>query len=306
MTNPDRQAASAVFPLLVLAFDQRGWLSNALWGSDPSSQVTVEQAGIMAAIKTLVAEGLLGAARPSEGRLGMLVDAEFGSAALDLGGTRDDIVTCLAIERNNRPILELERDWRAQLERFAPTFAKVLVWHNPGSDQAARRRQRDLLTELSAELERLAQPWILEILQPPTDEQLVKVGGDVARFDLEIRPELLLRTIAEFRDVGVAPDLWKLEGSSDPSVSRETLSAVTQGATRPTSILVLGRNAPDEDVDDWLVSAARAGFAGFAVGRSIWWEAVRGWLDGALDREASAALIAARYDRFVEVFLGAR
>jgi myo-inositol catabolism protein IolC len=306
MTRPTERTADHGSPLLVLAFDQRGWLSNALWGSDPSSPVTEDQARVMADIKTVVAEGLLAAAPRSTARLGMLVDAESGSTALELCRSRSDIVTCLAIERNNRAVLELEHDWRAQLDRFAPDYAKVLVWHNPGSDAGELARQLEALTELSAELERLEQPWILEILQPPTDEQLSAVGGDMAGFDREVRPDLLLRTIAQFRDAGVAPDLWKLEGSEDPAVSRAMLDAVSRGASRPTSILILGRNAPDGEVDAWLAGAARLGFAGFAVGRSIWWEAVRGWLDGALDRDAAAARIAQRYDRFAEVFLGAR
>lgn len=293
-------------PLLVLAFDQRGWLSNALWGSEPSSPVTEEQACTLSDIKTLVAEGLLAVPRRSVADLGMLVDVESGADALELCRSRDDIVTCLAIERNNRAVLELELDWREQLERFAPTYAKVLVWHNPGSDSEDLARQIEVLTGLSAELERLDQAWILEILQPPTQEQLAAVGGSSARFDREVRPDLLLRTIAEFRGAGVTPDLWKLEASDDPTVSAAMLDAVSRSAARPTNIIVLGRNAPDDEVDAWLMVAARLGFAGFAVGRSIWWEPVRRWLDGTLDRGATAALIAERYDRFAEVFVGAR
>ena len=44
------------------------------------------------------------------------------------------------------------------------------------------------------------------------------------------------------------------------------------------------------------------GFVGFAIGRSIWWDALTGFLDGSLEREAAAKQIAENYLRFVKVY----
>ena len=45
--------------------------------------------------------------------------------------------------------------------------------------------------------------------------------------------------------------------------------------------VLLGRGACDEKVDHWLRAAAPVeGFVGFAIGRSIWWDALKGFLDG--------------------------
>ena len=45
--------------------------------------------------------------------------------------------------------------------------------------------------------------------------------------------------------------------------------------------MLLGRGASDEKVDHWLREAAPVeGFIGFAIGRSIWWDALKGFLDG--------------------------
>jgi 5-dehydro-2-deoxygluconokinase len=67
--------------------------------------------------------------------------------------------------------------------------------------------------------------------------------------------------------------------------------------------VVLGRGASDEKVDLWLRAGAPVeGYIGFAIGRSIWWDALKGYLDGSLEREAAAQQIADNYLRFVKVY----
>jgi myo-inositol catabolism protein IolC len=44
------------------------------------------------------------------------------------------------------------------------------------------------------------------------------------------------------------------------------------------------------------------GFIGFAIGRSIWWDALKGFLDKELDRDAAATKIADNYLHFVDVY----
>ena len=47
------------------------------------------------------------------------------------------------------------------------------------------------------------------------------------------------------------------------------------------------------------------GFVGFAIGRSIWWDALKGFLDSSIDRDEASDQVAANYLRFVEVYEGA-
>jgi myo-inositol catabolism protein IolC len=64
-----------------------------------------------------------------------------------------------------------------------------------------------------------------------------------------------------------------------------------------------GRGTSDEKVDLWLRQAAPVeGFVGFAIGRSIWWDALKGFLDDSLSREEAASKIAENYLRFVQVY----
>ena len=46
------------------------------------------------------------------------------------------------------------------------------------------------------------------------------------------------------------------------------------------------------------------GYAGFAIGRSIWWDAVAASIKGTMLPEEAAAVIAANYRRFIDVYLG--
>jgi 5-dehydro-2-deoxygluconokinase len=67
--------------------------------------------------------------------------------------------------------------------------------------------------------------------------------------------------------------------------------------------VVLGRGADDAKVDHWLRQGAPVqGYAGFAIGRSIWWDALKGFLDGDIEREEAAKQIGDNYLRFVRVY----
>ena len=67
--------------------------------------------------------------------------------------------------------------------------------------------------------------------------------------------------------------------------------------------VVLGRGADDDKVDHWLRQGAPVeGYAGFAIGRTIWWDALKGFLDGDIEREDAAQQIADNYLRFVRVY----
>ena len=67
--------------------------------------------------------------------------------------------------------------------------------------------------------------------------------------------------------------------------------------------MVLGRGASTEKVDQWLrAGAVVEGYVGFAIGRSIWWDALKAFLDGSLERDAAADQVADNYLRFVRVY----
>ena len=50
------------------------------------------------------------------------------------------------------------------------------------------------------------------------------------------------------------------------------------------------------------MAAPVEGFIGFAIGRSIWWDALKGFLAGDIEREAASDTIADNYLRFIKVY----
>ena len=94
------------------------------------------------------------------------------------------------------------------------------------------------------------------------------------------------RAIENCQNFGIEVDIWKIEGV-DTREDAEMLSEQArkgEGRENVKSVL-LGRGASDDKVDHWLQQAAGVeGFIGFAIGRSIWWDALKGFLDGSLER----------------------
>jgi flavin-binding protein dodecin len=92
--------------------------------------------------------------------------------------------------------------------------------------------------------------------------------------------------IEELQDAGVEPDIWKIEGI-DRREDCESISATTRRDGRDgVACVVLGRGADDAAVDHWLrMGSGVPGYIGFAIGRSIWWDPLKGFVDGNLGRE---------------------
>src|SRR6185437_13689819 len=141
----------------------------------------------------------------------------------------------------------------------------------------------------------------------PSRAQLDKLKGDRKTYDLEQRPELMLRAIRELQDGGVEPDVWKIEGLDRRTDCEAIVAAARAGGRDHVSCIVLGRGADDRKVDAWLATAATVpGFIGFAVGRTVFWDPLVAWHGKTATRAQAVAQIAARYREFVDLFAAAR
>jgi myo-inositol catabolism protein IolC len=290
----------------MLAFDHRRSILD-LFGA--SSEPSPEQTSRIGDAKRLIFAGLLRAAEGLEGvgTPALLVDEQFGGEVLDLARDRR-VVSAVACERSGQAEFELEYedDFGAHIERFDPDLVKALVRFNPGGDAELNHRQIERLRRLSDWLRAEDRELLFELLVPPEPDQLRGVGDDRDRFDAELRPALVRRAVAELQDAGVEPALWKIEGIEErPDCERIAAACRRQGRDH-VSCLILGRGADAAKVEHWLrVAAPVDGFGGFAVGRTIWWDAIASYLAGELDRAGATAAIAARYLHFVDVYRAA-
>jgi 5-dehydro-2-deoxygluconokinase len=294
--------------LYILAFDHRGSFQKRMFEID--GDPTAEERATIVDSKHLVYEGMVRAAQTgqvAEDQLGVLVDEQFGGEVPKLAHA-DGLKLAMPVEKSGQNEFDFQfgDDFGEHIEAFDPAFSKVLVRYNTDDDPELNRRQLERLKRLADWLHSKDRKFLFELLVPATEGQLASVDGDEDRYDAELRPELMRRAIAEAQDFGIEVDIWKIEGV-DARADAEMLARQTrEGEGREGVVCVLlGRGASDEKVDHWLRQAAPVeGFVGFAIGRSIWWDALKGFLGGSMEREDAVQLIADNYLRFIRVYEG--
>ena len=293
-------------PLFILAFDHRG---SFLKMAGIRGELTEEGAARVRDAKAVIFEGFRRAVQAGVPReaAGVLVDEQFG-AEVARQARAEGYVLAMPVERSGQDEFDFEYGdaFGEHVEAFDPTFAKVLVRYNPAGDAALNRRQVERLRRLSDWLHTRGRKFLFELLVPPTPEQLRRVDGDEARYDREVRPDLMVRAIAELQEAGVEPDVWKIEGLDDRADCQRTSAQVRSGGRDRVACVVLGRGADEAAVVRWLQAGAGVpGYVGFAIGRTIWWDGVKGYLDGSLSRQKAAELVKSNYLRMIDVYRSA-
>jgi myo-inositol catabolism protein IolC len=266
-------------PLYILACDHRGSFQKKVFGI--TEEPTEEETARISDAKSVIYDGMmhalgLGTARETAG---ILIDEQFG-ADIARKAKAEGIRLAMPVEKSGQDEFDFEygEDFGAHILDFDPTFSKVLVRYNPEGDGAMNERQSERLRTLAEWLHENGRKLLFELLVPAEAHQLESVGGDAGRYDREVRAKLMLTAISELQQAGVEADIWKIEG-------------------------IDARGADEAAVDHWLKAAAGVrGYAGFAIGRTIWWDALKAYVDGSLPRDAAADRIAENYLRFISVY----
>jgi 5-dehydro-2-deoxygluconokinase len=268
---------------------------------------TPEETDTISDAKKLIYEGMeLAVERGVDAEAsGVLIDEQFGSDIPKLA-KQNGLKLAMPVEKSGQNEFDFEYgdEFGEHILRYDPDFSKVLVRLNPEGDKEMNEEQLGRLKRLSDWLHDNGRKFLFELLVPAEPHQLESVGGDEERYDAEVRPELMRRAIEQIQDHGVEVDVWKIEGVDSRDDVEKLVTQTRKGEGRESVVSVLlGRGASDEKVDQWLrVAAPVDGFVGFAIGRSIWWDALKGFLDGNLARDAAAEQIAENYLRFIKVY----
>ncbi len=289
--------------MLILAFDHRGSFKKKLIGA-AGEELTPEQLSKAKELKSMIYAGFEKAIAQGvpKAKAGMLLDEEMGEAALKDAQAKGYMTICPA-EKSGQDEFDFEySDWQDHIRKINPTFCKVLVRYNPEADAELNKRQAAKLKELGAFLKSINKGYLIEPLVPATKDQLEKVGGNQARYDLDVRPQLMVRMIQELQNAGVEPDIWKLEGV-DRSEDAQDLVNQAQSGGRKCGIVTLGRGESKEKVAEWLkVGAHIDGIIGFAIGRTIFMDALQNYVKGTTNKEQAIEQIAANYKEFVDLW----
>jgi len=245
--------------------------------------------------KQLIAEAALQVA--SANRLaapGALVDATFGEPVLADLTDRDWFVARPVEVTGSRPLrFEAEADLEREIATWHPAHvAKCLVWHHPDDPEALRSQQIDQLKRLAAACMAHDREWALEVI-PPRDQK----SSDT----------VILAAVEQLYDAGLKPDFWKLQAFSTEDSWARLAGLISRFDPDCRGSLVLGLDQPLESLGEGLARAAsQSACAGFAIGRSVFMDAARGWFAGEMSDAAAVAEIAKRFEAVVQIWREAR
>jgi len=294
-------------PLYLMAFDHRGSFEHDLFGASEPVSADV-RAGIIN-VKEIIFDAhvqALAAGAPA-GASGVLVDEEFG-AEVARRARAEGIPLAMPVEKSGQDEFEFQygEDFGAHIESFDPTFAKVLVRYNPAGDAALNQRQTARLARLSAWLRDRDRKFLFELLVPGTTAQLEMFDGHQRDYDRKLRPRLVVETLAALQAGGVEPDIWKIEGLDSAADCEAVVAQARAGGRTGVKCIVLGRGADEPQVLEWVrIGASVDGFDGFAVGRTLWEEALRDYLAGNASRQEAMDRIARRYRDVIDAYRSA-
>jgi myo-inositol catabolism protein IolC len=291
--------------LYILAFDHRGSFQKKMFGIE--GEPTPEETETITDAKRLVFEGMEKAVERGvdASAAGVLVDEQFGGDVPRLA-REHGLTLSMPVEKSGQNMFDFQygEEFGEHILSFDPQFSKVLVRYNPDADAEANRIQLDKLKRLADWLHENDRKFLFELLVPAEPAQLESVGGDTDRYDAELRPELMRVSIENIQNHGIEVDVWKIEGVDKQDDAQMLVDQTRKGDGRENVVSVLlGRGASDAKVDHWLRQAAPVeGMVGFAIGRSIWWDALKQFLAGDLERAAASDQIADNYLRFIKVY----
>ena len=291
--------------LYILAFDHRGTLTKGLLGVEGRAPSSDEVARV-SSMKDIIFDGFLEARNQGieGGDPAILVDEAFGlqvqEKAKEMG-----IKFAAPVEKSGQKVFDFEYgdDFGEKIKEVNADFVKILVRWNPDDDADTRQVQGERIKILSDWIDENERKFLLEFLVPASEQQLESVGGDQARYDSEIRPKLAVQVVEEMRERGADPDIWKIEGLDTTDDCENVSKVIKDGGREDVIAVVLGRGANDEKVNEWLRSGSSVdGYKGFAIGRSIFWDSLKGWHAGEKSREEAVSEIANSYLSFISVY----
>ena len=158
---------------------------------------------------------------------------------------------------------------------------KVLCRYHPDDDAAMKESQEAVLHQLFQVSRRNRLEFLLEIVSP-SEKELGGIGAATV--------------IQRIFDIGIYPDWWKLEPYCRTDEWNEVCRAIERNDKFSRGIVVLGRDAPQEELYRSFEAAASCELVkGFAVGRTIFRHAAESWFEGNLSDEEAVDAMASNF-----------
>ena len=229
------------------------------------------------------------AARVAQGRpgFGMLIDGIYGREALFRAADHPFWIGRPVELPGSRPLeFEGPADLGSGLIEWPVGHTiKCLCFYHPDDTPELKARQERELLRLHAAARLVGRELLVEII----------AGKHGALNDTTVSS-----IVERLYSLGIKPDWWKLEPLTSASAWQEVGKVIARNDPLCRGIVLLGLEAPEEDLEAAFAVAVREPMVkGFAVGRTIFNEAARNWLAGAIDDEAAIAAMAGKFARLV-------
>ncbi|MFN3500316.1 MAG: 2-deoxy-5-keto-D-gluconate 6-phosphate aldolase domain-containing protein, partial [Pannonibacter indicus] len=226
---------------------------------------------------------------------GLLCDNRLGRDALHQAAGKGLWIGRPVEWPGSRPLTlepELGPDYGGLTEWPLEHVVKVLCFCHPEDDAALWAEQEAVIQRLFAAARRNRLEFLLEVIPS-------KVGP--------VDDDTTARIIERFYKLGIYPDWWKLEPMRSDAAWKRTCDMIKAYDPRVRGIVVLGLDAPEDELAACFATAAQHDLVkGFAVGRTIYSEAARGWLAGTMTDAEAIAQMAGKFARLSATWDAAR
>jgi 5-dehydro-2-deoxygluconokinase len=259
--------------LMVLAMDHRSqFIQLADEIGVPHSKIGEFKSLALAAVDR-VAEG--------DPAFGVLMDGQFGRHALEqasdlpywIGRPIEQPGSC-PVAFVGSPDVGIElREWPLR------HVVKCLIQDPRGQAEGIQERQEQQLLRLFNACRSTRHEFLLEI-----------IGGKHSSVEFRVA-----RLMERLYSIGLRPDWWKLEPAADSATWADIQRVVSEFDPHCQGVVVLGLAASEKALlKSFAASAAYPIVKGFAVGRTIWWDAARQWFSGTIDAATAEKMISER------------
>lgn len=236
---------------LMLALDHRGSFKKYVNKKNPEAASDADVIGVKKMIIDAVYNEMSG----------VLIDPDWGLPAYK--GKKKPYLLCAEktgyVENGGERLTEIQYS-AAELKKRGASGVKLLLYYNPEAEN--RAAQIETAKKVLADCHKNDLPLFLEF---------VTYGNEALG---KTRAEWVLRTVQEFLDADVSPDVFKLEypASSAGRPDDEKSCAKITKMLGPTPWILLTRGETYDVFKTQLTDAIANGAVGFLAGRAIWQE----------------------------------